>query len=65
MVFSPRTMGFNPPSAFADLLPHCRSKEEIKLMSRIMRRGINVFNVSSSLETMQLSQIRLMSGMPT
>ena len=33
-------------------------------MSRIMRRGTNVFNVSSNLET-QLSQIRLMSGIPT
>ena len=33
-------------------------------MSRIMRRGTNVFYVSSNLET-QLSQIRLMSGIPT
>ena len=35
-----------------------------ELMSRIMRRGTNVFNVSSNLET-QLSQLRLMSGIPT
>ena len=35
-----------------------------ELMSRIMRQGTNVFNVSSDLET-QLSQIRLMSGIPT
>ena len=35
-----------------------------ELMSRIMRRATFVFNVSSNLES-QLSQIRLMSGIPT